>query len=32
MRKNARACYETRYALKNAAQEVYRALGLSASS
>jgi len=32
MRKNARACYENRYALKNAAQEVYRALGLAGSS
>ena len=29
MRQNGRACYETRYALKNAAQEVYRALGLT---
>jgi glycosyltransferase involved in cell wall biosynthesis len=30
MRIRARACYENRYALKNAAQEVYRALGLIA--
>ena len=29
MRLKARDCYETRYALKNAAQEVYRALGLT---
>jgi glycosyltransferase involved in cell wall biosynthesis len=29
MRKNALACYQRRYALRNAAQEVYRALGLA---
>jgi glycosyltransferase involved in cell wall biosynthesis len=29
MQRNARLCYQNRYALKNAAQEVYRALGLS---
>jgi glycosyltransferase involved in cell wall biosynthesis len=28
MRKNARECYELRYSLRNAADEVYRALGL----
>lgn len=30
MRLRARACYEKRYALRNAAQEVYKALGLGA--
>jgi glycosyltransferase involved in cell wall biosynthesis len=29
MRRKARLCYEHRYALKNAAQEVYKALGLA---
>ncbi len=29
MRKNARKSFETRYALKNAAQEVYKALGIA---
>jgi glycosyltransferase involved in cell wall biosynthesis len=29
MRKNALACYQRRYALRTAAQEVYRALGLA---
>jgi glycosyltransferase involved in cell wall biosynthesis len=31
MRTQARVCFENRYALKNAAQEVYRALGLTGS-
>jgi len=32
MRRKARTCYEDRYALKNAAQELYKALGLSSAS
>lgn len=32
MRTSARACYEERYSLGNAAQEVYKALGLTAHS
>jgi hypothetical protein len=29
MRKSALECYQRRYALRNAAQEVYKALGLA---
>jgi glycosyltransferase involved in cell wall biosynthesis len=32
MRRKARTCYEDRYALKNAAQEVYKALGLNSTT
>jgi glycosyltransferase involved in cell wall biosynthesis len=32
MRRKARTCYEDRYALKDAAQEVYKALGLSCAT
>jgi glycosyltransferase involved in cell wall biosynthesis len=32
MRQKARTCYEDRYALRNAAQEVYNALGLGVTS